>query len=59
VKAHRQACLGGLGIALLSAWDVLPTGKLAAVSPQNAELAVLAIGAVYPTANIVSRFVSW
>jgi DNA-binding transcriptional LysR family regulator len=51
VEALRQACLGGLGIALLSAWDVLATGKLMAVPLQNAELAALAIWAVYPTAT--------
>ena len=49
MEALRQACLGGLRIALLSAWDVLATGKLMAVPLQNAELAALAIWAVYPT----------
>ncbi len=56
VEALHQACLGGLGIANLSAWDVkeeLLAGRLVAVPLADAHPEPLAIWAVYPTARLV------
>ncbi|HWL81262.1 MAG TPA: LysR family transcriptional regulator [Roseomonas sp.] len=56
VEALHQACLGGLGIANLSAWNVredLAAGRLVALPLEAAEPEPLAIWAVYPTARLV------
>ena len=56
VEALHQACLGGLGIALLSAWDAkeeLAAGELVEVPLQDAGPEALPIWAVYPTARLV------
>lgn len=56
VEALHQACLGGLGIANLSAWDVeddLGSGRLREIRLADAEPEPLAIWAVYPTARMV------
>ena len=56
VEALHQACLGGLGITMLSAWDVredLALGHLLPIRLAMAEPEPLAIWAVYPTARLV------
>ncbi len=56
IEALHQTCLGGLGIANLSAWDVegeLRDGSLQPVVLEDAEPDPLAIWAVYPTARLV------
>ena len=56
VEALHQACVGGLGIANLSAWDVqeaLEAGRLVAVPLSDAVPEPLAIWAVYPTSRLV------
>ncbi|CCA90734.1 transcriptional regulator (plasmid) [Novosphingobium sp. PP1Y] len=56
IEAIHQACLGGVGIANLSAWDVADDrrgGLLEAIELEDAEPEPLAIWAVYPTARMV------
>jgi DNA-binding transcriptional LysR family regulator len=56
IEAVRVACCGGLGLALLSAWDVaddLAAGRLVALALADAEPEELAIWAVYPTARLI------
>ncbi|PTQ07480.1 LysR family transcriptional regulator [Sphingomonas oleivorans] len=56
VEALHQACLGGLGIANLSAWDVkeeLAAGRLLPITLADAHPEPLAVWAVYPTARLV------
>ncbi|SHJ89981.1 DNA-binding transcriptional regulator, LysR family [Roseomonas rosea] len=56
VEALHQACLGGLGIAMLSAWDVreeVTIGHLLPIPMGAWEPEALAIWAVYPTARLV------
>lgn len=56
VEALHQACLGGLGIALLSGWDVreeVAIGHLLPLPLDVAEPEPLSIWAVYPTARLV------
>jgi DNA-binding transcriptional LysR family regulator len=56
IEAIHQACLGGLGIANLSSWDVDPdiaAGALREITLTDAMPAPLAIWAVYPTARLV------
>jgi DNA-binding transcriptional LysR family regulator len=56
VEALHQACLGGLGITMLSAWDVreeVAIGHLLPIPLGVWEPERLAIWAVYPTARLV------
>jgi DNA-binding transcriptional LysR family regulator len=56
IEAIHVACCGGLGLALLSAWDVardLAAGRLVALTLADAEPEELAIWAVYPTARLI------
>jgi len=56
VEALRQACLGGLGIAMLSDWnmrDDVAAGRLVEVSLGDAVLEPWSIWAVYPSARLV------
>lgn len=56
VEALHQACRGGLGITILSGWDVaeeLASGELVRVLADAGELESHAIWAVYPTARLV------
>lgn len=56
IEAIHQACLGGLGIANLSHWDVDPairSGALVEVALEAAIPDPLAIWAVYPSAQLV------
>jgi DNA-binding transcriptional LysR family regulator len=56
VEALRQACLGGLGITILSTWDAkeaLADGRLVALPLQDGHPESWAIWAVYPTARLV------
>lgn len=56
VEALHQACLGGLGITNLSAWNIdsdLRDGRLQHIILDDAEPEPLAIWAVYPTARMV------
>ncbi|MET3712801.1 DNA-binding transcriptional LysR family regulator [Sphingomonas trueperi] len=56
IEAIHQACLGGLGIANLSSWDVDPairSGALVEVELADGVPDPLAIWAVYPTAQLV------
>ena len=56
VEALHQACLGGLGIAMLSEWDVeeeVAVGHLLPVPLGPWQPEALAIWAVYPTARLV------
>lgn len=58
IEAVRVACCGGLGLALLSAWDVaedLAAGRLVALALSDAEPQELAIWAVYPTARLIPQ----
>lgn len=56
IEALHQVCLGGLGIANLSSWDVenvVGSGRLRHIVLDDAEPEPLAIWAVYPTARLV------
>ena len=56
IEAVREACVGGLGLALLSAWDVadeLRSGGLVALELDALPPQELAIWAVYPSARFV------
>ena len=56
VEALHQACLGGLGIAMLSHWDVredIAQGHLLPIPMDGWAPELLAIWAVYPTARLV------
>ncbi len=56
LEAVREACLGGAGLALFSAWDVaeeLERGALVAVELDALPPQELAIWAVYPTARLL------
>lgn len=56
VEALHQACLGGLGITMLSEWDVeeeVAVGHLLPISLGVWQPEALAIWAVYPTARLV------
>lgn len=56
IEGLHQACLGGLGIALLSRWDVaeeLARGLLAEVRLEEGAPEPLTIWAVYPTRRLV------
>jgi DNA-binding transcriptional LysR family regulator len=56
IEALHQACLGGLGIANLSAWDVaeeVAAGALVPIPLAAGEPEPLAIWAVYPTTRLV------
>lgn len=56
IEALHQVCLGGLGIANLSSWDVkeaVESGRLHHIMLEDAEPEPLAIWAVYPTARLV------
>jgi DNA-binding transcriptional LysR family regulator len=56
IEAIHQACLGGLGIANLSSWDVEPairSGALVEIELEDGVPEPLAIWAVYPTAQLV------
>jgi len=56
VEALHEACLGGLGVAILSAWDVkheVAVGRLIALPLSDAEPEPLGIWVVYPTARLV------
>lgn len=58
IEAVHAACCAGLGIALLSAWDVaddLAAGRLVTLPLADAEPQELAIWAVYPTARLIPR----
>ncbi|MCR0985051.1 LysR family transcriptional regulator [Roseomonas populi] len=55
VEALHQACLGGLGIAMLSAWDVREEVAIGHLLPIQMDAGVpepLAIWAVYPTVRL-------
>ncbi len=56
IEGIHQACVGGLGIALLSRWeaaDDVATGALREVRLADAEPEALAIWALYPTRRMV------
>lgn len=56
IEALHQACIGGLGIANLSGWNVeddLRAGVIEPIRLEDAEPEPLAIWAVYPTARLV------
>lgn len=56
IEALHQVCLGGLGIANLSNWDVrnaVESGQLRHIVLEDAEPEPLAIWAVYPTSRLV------
>jgi DNA-binding transcriptional LysR family regulator len=56
IEAIHQACLGGLGVALLSDWDVkerVEAGELVELPLCDAQAEGLGIWAVYPTARLV------
>lgn len=56
IEAIHQACVGGLGIADLSAWNVreeIARGLLEPITLADAEPEPLAIWAVYPTRRLV------
>ncbi|WP_458093774.1 LysR family transcriptional regulator [Roseomonas sp. WA12] len=55
VEALHQACLGGLGIAMLSEWDAqeeVATGQLLPIRMEAGEPEPLTIWAVYPSARL-------
>ncbi|WP_207460062.1 LysR family transcriptional regulator [Azospirillum sp. SYSU D00513] len=57
VEALRAACLGGLGLALLSAWDVVEELRAGTLLPVRLDASIpqeFAIWAVYPSARLVS-----
>jgi DNA-binding transcriptional LysR family regulator len=56
IEALHQACIGGLGIANLSGWNVeddLRAGVIEPIRLEDAEPEPLTIWAVYPTARLV------
>ncbi|MBS1168307.1 MAG: hypothetical protein H6R00_4332 [Proteobacteria bacterium] len=56
VEALREACLRGLGLVLLSEWNVaedVAAGRLVPLSLDDAEPETLGIWALYPTARLV------
>lgn len=56
VEAIREACIGGLGIALLSRWDVateLESGALARIDFEALNPQEISIWAVYPSPRLV------
>ena len=56
VEALREACLRGVGLVLLSEWNVtddVAAGRLVPVSLDDAEPETLGIWALYPTARLV------
>ncbi|WP_370674485.1 LysR family transcriptional regulator [Pleomorphomonas sp. PLEO] len=56
IDALHEACLRGLGVALLSEWNVtddVATGRLVPVPLEDAEPETLGIWALYPTARLV------
>ena len=56
IDALHRACLDGIGIALLSAWntaDDVSAGRLVALPLADAEPEPWAIWAVYPTSRFV------
>ena len=56
VEALHQACLGGLGITMLSAWNMqedVAAGRLVEVPLSDAVLEPWSIWAVYPSARLV------
>lgn len=58
IEAVHVACGAGLGLALLSAWDVeddLAAGRLVTLDLADAEPQELAIWAVYPTARLIPQ----
>lgn len=58
VEALHQACLDGLGIASLSAWNTdedVASGRLVEVKPRDAKLPDRGIWAVYPSARLVPQ----
>jgi DNA-binding transcriptional LysR family regulator len=58
IEALREACVAGLGLALLSAWKVeeeLRSGELVAVDlPDGWQPAALDVWAVYPSARLLA-----
>ncbi|MDF1586953.1 LysR family transcriptional regulator [Marinimicrococcus flavescens] len=58
IEALRQACLGGLGLSLFSAWDIaeeLEAGRLVPVELDALPPQELTVWAVYPSASQVPR----
>ncbi len=58
IEAVHAACSHGMGIALLSSWDVtedIQLGVLRVISLRNAKPQELAISAVYPTSRMLPR----
>lgn len=56
IEALREACLRGLGLALLSEWNVtddVSAGRLVPLPLEDAEPETLGIWALYPTARLV------
>lgn len=56
IEALHEACLRGLGLALLAEWNVatdVAAGRLVPVSLDGAEPEALGIWAIYPTARLV------
>lgn len=56
IEALHEACLHGLGLALLAEWNVaddVAAGRLVPVPLEDAEPETLGIWAVYPTARLV------
>lgn len=56
IEALHEACLRGLGLALLAEWNVaddVAAGRLVPVPLEDAEPETLGIWAVYPTARLV------
>lgn len=56
IEALREACLRGLGLALLAEWNVtddVAAGRLVPLSLDDAEPETLGIWALYPTARLV------
>ena len=56
IEALREACLRGLGLVLLSEWNVtddVAAGRLVPLSLDDAEPEMLGIWALYPTARLV------
>ncbi|EWY40334.1 LysR family transcriptional regulator [Skermanella stibiiresistens SB22] len=57
VEAIREACIGGLGIALLSRWDVvteLNTGALVRICLETLNPQEISVWAVYPSPRLVA-----
>jgi DNA-binding transcriptional LysR family regulator len=58
IEALHEACVGGLGIANISTWNVesdLRDGRLQHIALDDAEPEPLAIWAVYPSARMIPR----